>query len=486
MKAFLLLLPTIRTASPGIRRFSVSVHAFRDKNIAIVGGGAAGFYTAARVLAKTKDVNVDIFEQLPTPFGLVRFGVAPDHPEVKNCTTKFDQVSGNHRVRYFGNIQVGRQLTLDKLRSVYDGVVLSYGASEDRKLGIPGEDGMDGKWGVVPARQFVAWYNGLPEAQGLRVDLKAFDKVVIVGHGNVALDCARILLTDPKDLATTDITAHALDTLRGSNVRHVEMVGRRGPLQVAFTTKELREMTKIPEVDFICDRDLVTAECTKWAEWLDNSRSLKRMMDLLMKHAVSAGQGGRKSFTLSFLKSPVEVVPDQTAPQHIRFQVNRLEGPVDQAKAVGTGEFVDVPCGLILRSIGYASTPLGGAPFDGRRKIVPNIAGRVTDNDGELVPGLYAAGWVKRGPVGVIATTMQDAYRTADAVIMDISNGHIADGLSREAVDQVLDETGVLESCVTNAQWKLLEAFEAEAGQSAGKPREKVTDVDRMLSIVRK
>ncbi|KAJ1892848.1 NADPH-adrenodoxin reductase, partial [Coemansia sp. S17] len=223
MKAFLLLPPTIRTASPGIRQFSVSIRVFRDKNIAIVGGGAAGFYTAARVLAKTKDVKIDIFEQLPTPFGLVRFGVAPDHPEVKNCTTKFDQVSGNHRVRYFGNIQVGKQLALDKLRSVYDGVVLSYGASEDRRLGIPGEDGVDGKWGVVPARQFVAWYNGLPEAQGLCVDLKAFDKVVIVGHGNVALDCARILLTDPKDLATTDITAHALDTLRGSNVRHVEM-----------------------------------------------------------------------------------------------------------------------------------------------------------------------------------------------------------------------------------------------------------------------
>ncbi|KAJ2812060.1 NADPH-adrenodoxin reductase [Coemansia furcata] len=479
MKAFLLL--PQRTASSGIRRFSVSVQAYRDKNIAIVGGGAAGFYTAARLLAKTQDVNIDIFEQLPTPYGLVRFGVAPDHPEVKNCTTKFDQVSGSPRVRYFGNIQVGRQLALEKLRSAYDGVVLSYGASEDRKLGIPGEDGVDGKWGVVPARQFVAWYNGLPEAQGLDVDLKSFDRVVIVGHGNVALDCARILLTEPSELASTDITAHALETLRGSNVRHVEMVGRRGPLQVAFTTKELREMTKIPALDFICDRDLVASECAKWAEWLDASRSLKRMMDLLTKHAVSAGHSGRKSFTLSFLKSPVEVVPDQAAPQRIRFQINRLEGPVDAARAVGTGEFVDVPCGLILRSIGYASTPLDGAPFDGRRKIIPNIAGRATDN-GELVPGLYAAGWVKRGPVGVIATTMQDAYRTADAVIMDLVHSQ---GQPREAIDQMLSESGVLSSCVTNAQWKRLEAFEAEAGQLTGKPREKVTNIEQMLNIVK-
>ncbi|KAJ2891671.1 NADPH-adrenodoxin reductase [Coemansia aciculifera] len=489
---------TLRTASRTVRHFAASACLPRDKNVAVVGGGAAGFYAAARLLAKTKNVNVDVFEQLPTPYGLVRFGVAPDHPEVKNCTTKFDQVSGSPRVRYFGNVQVGsQQLGLDRLCSAYDGVVLSYGASEDRRLGIPGEDGENGRVGVIPARRFVAWYNGLPEAQGLRVDLESYDKVVIVGHGNVALDCARILLTDPADLATTDITANALETLRNSKVRHVEMVGRRGPLQVAFTTKELREMTKIPDMDFICDRELVAAECSKWAEWLDASRSLKRMMDLLMKHTVGEGRRQKKSFTLSFLKSPVEVVYDQPGaeesaeapPQRIRFEVNRLEGAVDAARAVGTGAFVDIPCGMVLRSIGYVSTPLAGAPFNKRRKIIPNIAGRVTDDSGELVSGLYAAGWVKRGPVGVIATTMQDAYRTADAVIMDISNGHIGNdsdtGRSRDAVDQMLDSSGVLETCVTNAQWKRLDAHETEAGIKTGKSREKVTDIDRMLSIIR-
>ncbi|KAJ2840426.1 NADPH-adrenodoxin reductase [Coemansia sp. 'formosensis'] len=197
-------------------------------------------------------------------------------------------------------------------------------------------------------------------------------------------------------------------------------------------------MCNIGHVEMVGNRDLVASDCTKWAEWLDASRSLKRMMDLLTKHVVSAGYSGRKSFTLSFLKSPVEVLPDQAAPQRIRFQINRLEGPVDAARAVGTGEFVDVPCGLILRSIVYASTPLDGAPFDGCRKIIPNIAGRATDN-GELVPRLYAAGWVKCGPVGVIATTMQDAYRTADAVIMDLVH---AQGQSREAIDQMLSESG--------------------------------------------
>ncbi|KAJ2485707.1 NADPH-adrenodoxin reductase, partial [Coemansia sp. RSA 2050] len=440
-------------------------------SIAIVGGGAAGFYTAARLLSKTTDVTVDIFEQLPTPHGLVRYGVAPDHPEVKNCMAKFDQVSSNPRVRYFGNVRVGSTLTLDKLRSMYSGVVLSYGASEDRKLGIPGEDL------VVPARRFVAWYNGLPEAQGLDVDLRKVDRVVIIGHGNVALDCARILLTDPADLASTDITARALDILRESNVKHVEMVGRRGPLQVAFTTKELREMTKIPSVRIDCDQDLVKSECEKWASFVDSSRSLKRMMELLMGHAGKGG--GEKSFALSFLRSPVEVTE-----RGVRFQVNRLEGPVDQARAVGTGEYVDMPGGLVLRSVGYATTPIAGAPFDVHRRIVSNIAGRVT-RDGDVVPGLYAAGWAKRGPVGVIATTMQDAYRTGDAVIMDISSGHLPSGLPRESVDAGLRESGVFESCVTNEQWKLLEAFEVEAGRLVGKPREKVTSVDGMLGIIR-
>ncbi|KAJ2832801.1 NADPH-adrenodoxin reductase [Coemansia furcata] len=374
-----------------------------------------GFHSDA---ALNKDVNIDIFEQLPTPYGLVWFGVALDCTEVKNCTTKFDQVSGSPRVRYFGNIQVGRQLALEKLQSAYDGVVLSYGASEDRRLGIPGEDGVDGKWGVVPARQFVAWYNGLPEAQGLAVDLQSFDKVVIMGHGNVALDCARILLTDPSELASTDITAHALETLRGSNVRHVEMVSRRGPLQVAFTTKELREMTKIPTLDFICDCNLVASKCAKCAEWLDVSRLLKRMMDLLTKHSERRSQQAQELYA--------------------ELSQKPRRGPVDAARAVGTGEFVDVPCGLILRSIGYASTPLDGAPFDGRRKIIPNIAGRATDN-GELVPGLYATGWVKRGPVGVIAMTMQDAYRIADSIIMDLAH---AQGQPREAIDQMLSESG--------------------------------------------
>ncbi|KAJ2514189.1 NADPH-adrenodoxin reductase [Coemansia sp. RSA 2049] len=499
-----------------------------SKHVAIVGGGAAGFYTAARLLAKTQGSNkvlVDIFEQLPTPHGLVRYGVAPDHPEVKNCMSKFRDVAEDRRVRYFGNVKIGGSgggdgLTLQALQSVYDGVVLAYGASRDKKLGIPGEDGSGDRTGVLSARRFVAWYNGLPAAQDLRPDLESFDKIVIIGHGNVALDCARMLLTDPDVLATTDITAQALGALRRSRIRHVEMVGRRGPLQVSFTTKELREMTKIPGLRIVSDVALISDQCASEAgvEYLAKSRPLKRMMDLLLKHAVppsagggscpgtAADEGAGKSFELSFLRSPVQVLFDQkwdssncgndsasatattTVPQVLRLQKNTLEGPPDAARAQPTGEFVDVPCAMVLRSIGYASTPIEGAPFDSRRRIVPNIGGRAIDANGELVPRLYVAGWLKRGPIGVIATTMQDAYRTADAVAVDMANDAEKGPrcVSRAVIDARLAELGLDKAtAVTNADWKKLEAYEIENGSRLGKPREKVPSVQDMLHVIR-
>ncbi|KAJ2078856.1 NADPH-adrenodoxin reductase [Coemansia sp. RSA 988] len=498
------------------RQFSTSRIAEREKNIAVVGGGAAGFYTSARILQKVKDANIDIFEKLPTPHGLVRYGVAPDHPEVKNCMSKFDDVAGNERVRFFGNVQIGGtsdksrsgHLSLDSLRSVYDGVVLSYGASKDRRLNIPGEDGKivnlddknNNRLGVVSARQFVAWYNGFPEAQDLELDLESFDKVIVIGHGNVALDCARILLTDVNSLASTDITEQALEKLSRSKIRHVEIVGRRGPLQVSFTTKELREMTKLDDVQIICDRQLLESECQSTAgqAYLQQSRPLKRMMDLLLKHSIASEDANRaqKSFKVSFLKSPIEILFDQRwsdngneriVPQLFKFRINRLEGPPESAKSVSTDSIIEIPCAMALRSIGYVSTPLDGAPFDKQRNIVPNIAGRVVDNG--VVPGLYVSGWVKRGPVGVIATTMQDAYRTADALVMDINNGHIAGNnmpqSSRSAIDDMLEETGVAELRVTNDDWKRLEEFEIERGYQLGKPREKVTDIQEMLNVIR-
>ncbi|KAJ2830817.1 NADPH-adrenodoxin reductase [Coemansia erecta] len=463
------------------------------RNIAVVGGGAAGFYTAARVLAKVHNVHVDIFEQLPTPHGLVRYGVAPDHPEVKNCTNKFNDVAQDARVRYFGNVKIGTgrgALAVDAMRRAYDAVVLAYGASEDRQLGIAGEGGQGDNVGVVSARQFVAWYNGLPDAQALEPDLQSHDTVVIVGHGNVALDCARILLAPVNQLAATDITSRATAVLKKSRVRRVEMVGRRGPLQVSFTTKELREMTKLTGVQIECDRDLIKSECASpaGAAYLESSRPLRRMMDLLLKHGVSlkdprAAYSSTKHFSLRFLMSPTEVVYAGNT-QRMRFQVNRLEGPPDSARAVATDAVAEIPCGMALRSIGYASTPLDGVPFDARRRIVPNIAGRVVVGD-DAVRGLYVSGWIKRGPVGVIATTMQDAYRTADAIVMDLENGAIGGIASRAAVDQLLSSAGIGDVRVTNDDWKRLDAFEVTEGSARGKPREKVVSVEKMLKYIK-
>ncbi|KAJ2373954.1 NADPH-adrenodoxin reductase, partial [Coemansia sp. RSA 2607] len=442
----------------------LSTEAANPPAVAIVGGGAAGFYTAARLLAKLPTATVDIFEQQPVPYGLVRYGVAPDHPEVKNCTTKFDQVAGDARVRLFNNTSVGDALPLSVLRQAYDAVVLAYGASEDRKLGIPGEDGAGGRVGVVSARMFVAWYNGLPLAQDVEMDLESSDRLVLVGHGNVALDCARILLTDPEVLACTDITRRAVETLRRSRIRHVEMVGRRGPLQVAFTTKELREMTKIPGLQMVCDRRLLDSQCSspEGAEYLAKSRSLKRMMEVLQKHAVSEpSDAAQRTFTIRFLLSPLEMLYPEGQPQAMRFRVNRLEGPPAEARAVPTDQVTEIPCAMALRSIGYASAPLRDCEFDPVRKIVPNVAGRVVDRNGALVPGMYCAGWVKSGPVGVIATTMQNAYQTANAIASDITSGNIATRpTARSEIDRQLAAHGVFDRCVSNSDWKRLEAYE--------------------------
>ncbi|KAJ2850831.1 NADPH-adrenodoxin reductase [Coemansia brasiliensis] len=486
--------PTFSVEANAARYFS-ACQIIEDKNIAVVGGGAAGFYTAARLLAKTNDVNIDIFEKLPAPHGLVRYGVAPDHPEVKNCMSKFNEVAKDTRVRYFGNIPIDGHdkpgcLTVNMLRSVYDGVVLSYGASKDRRLNIPGEDGNGGHVGVISARRFVAWYNGLPEAQDLEPDLTSHDRVVIIGHGNVALDCARILLTPPHVLEKTDITSNAIDKLKQSKIRHVEMVGRRGPLQVSFTTKELREMTKIDNVQIVSDLELLERECesSEGKDYLSQMRPLKRMMDLLRKCAISptdpqAAQAS-KTFTLKFLMSPQEVVYDGGL-QKLRFQINELEGSPANAKAVAKDATTDIPCAMVLRSIGYASTPLDGVPFDEKKRLVPNIAGRVIDSENNLVEGLYVSGWIKRGPVGVIATTMQDAYRTADAIVMDLANNTIGHNASRAAVDQMLTQANIDQNRVSNDGWKRLEQFEFAAGEALGKPREKVTSVQKMLDIIR-
>ncbi|CAG8656863.1 3018_t:CDS:2, partial [Acaulospora morrowiae] len=377
--------------------------------LAVIGSGPAGFYTAYHMLKEYPPTLVDMYEALPVPFGLVRYGVAPDHPEVKNVQHRFDEVARDPRYAFIGNVQYGKELKVEDLRAHYDAVVFSYGASQDKPLGIQNEN--DPIENVFFARAFVGWYNGLPQYRDLQPDLTRTDTAIVIGHGNVALDVSRILLTDTEKLSKTDITEYALEVLRKSQIRNVILVGRRGPLQISFTAKELREMMRIPNTRFHTDFDLLKEEISENSEYVSNNRPLKRLMQIL--ESGISNTIGEKSWTLKFLRSPTEfIVRDDDVnslrPRNIyavKFNVNKLEGPPEKRVAVSTGVTEEIEGGLVIKSLGYISVPLDGVPFDEKKGTVPNDRGKVLDLDGNEVPGLYVSGWLKSGARGVIATT---------------------------------------------------------------------------------
>ncbi|XP_077184002.1 NADPH:adrenodoxin oxidoreductase, mitochondrial isoform X3 [Paroedura picta] len=451
--------------------------------ICIVGSGPAGFYTAQHLLKHHKLAQVDIYEKLPVPFGLVRFGVAPDHPEVKNVINTFTQTARSDRCAYYGNVTVGKDITVKELHQAYHAVILSYGAEDNRILGIPGED----LAGVYTARAFVGWYNGLPENRDLKPDLSS-ETAVVLGHGNVALDVARILLSPLEILRKTDITEDSLAVLARSKVRRVCLVGRRGPLQVAFTIKELREMINLPSArPFLDPTDFKgLGDVVK-----DVPRPRRRLTELMAKTALDepgeevAGRwaSASREWSLKFLRSPLEVLPatDGKRARGIRMAVTRLKGSGETAKAVPTGEVEDLLGGLILSSIGYKSLPIDPAvPFDSKQGIVPNDLGRVLG-----APGLYCSGWVKRGPVGVILTTMNDSFDTAQSVLEDLQSGALDVSKAKEGsplVRSLLQSRGIRP--VSFSDWEEIDAAEIGRGKLAGKPREKIVDPQEMLELI--
>ncbi|XP_043941111.1 NADPH:adrenodoxin oxidoreductase, mitochondrial [Protopterus annectens] len=466
--------------TPGLRRFCKA--AGSNPHICIVGSGPAGFYTAQHLLKHHKSVQVDIFEKLPVPFGLVRFGVAPDHPEVKNVINTFTQSAQHDRCSFYGNVTVGKDVTVEELRQAYHAVVLSYGAEDNRHLGIPGES----LSGVYSARAFVGWYNGLPENQDLNPDLSS-ETVVVLGQGNVALDVARILLSPVDLLQKTDITSTSLDAIAASKVKRIILVGRRGPLQVAFTIKELREMINLPGTKPILNPN--DFEGLK-DEIKDVPRPRKRLSELMIKTALEKPSGkdaerwatSCKEWVLKFLRSPVEVLPsaDGTHAAGIRLSVNRLQGSGELAKPVMTEETEDIRCGLILSSIGYRSLPIDPAvPFDMKEGIIPNEMGRVSS-----LPGLYCSGWVKRGPTGVIITTMNDSFDTAHAILEDIDSGVLNTSTAKQgigALRQLLQQKGV--QLVSFSDWEKIDTKEVAQGKLLGKPREKLRDLQEMIHV---
>ncbi|XP_055347219.1 NADPH:adrenodoxin oxidoreductase, mitochondrial-like [Paramacrobiotus metropolitanus] len=457
------------------RFFSTTIYPSKAPRIAVVGSGPAGFYSAQYVLKHINGSCVDMFEKYPVPFGLVRFGVAPDHPEVKNVIHSFSTTAKCPEFRFFGGVTIGSTLTVAELLQQYHAVVLASGASRDRLLDIPGEDG----FGVYSARNIVGWYNGLPDDASFQPDF-SHSSAVIVGQGNVAVDVARILLTSPDALSKTDITEYALEALRRSRVRNIFLVGRRGPAQVAFTIKEFRELTKLPDVNIILNEVDVALIRNHLKEF---PRQRKRLMELMVSCAGNVPSDTGKNCYLKFLASPRKIVRSDDRIEAVNFSVNRLRDPMDISSGVVSTDDVDIiKCGLVIRSIGYEAVPLcGSIPFDSAECIVPNDMGRV-----DQMPGLYCSGWIKRGPVGVILTTMNDAYETVDTLMEDIQSGRL--NLS----DKIRDPTQILEllrsrQCdpVSFEEWEKIDREEERIGKLSGKPREKIVSVRAMLGIAK-
>ena len=439
--------------------------------IAVIGSGPAGIY-AAEALTRKGEASVDVFDALPCPYGLVRYGVAPDHPKIRSIIDTLRAVLEHPHVRFVGNVQIGQDITMDDLRQYYDATIVASGAAVDRRMGIPGED----LPGSVSATDFVAWYNGHPGAPMDGFTLQA-RTAVVVGMGNVAVDVARILAKSSADLRATDLPDHVLDVLDRSQVRDIHMVGRRGPAQAKFTTKELRELGELPDADVIVDpAELELDEVSEQA--LATSPAARRNLDALRGWAQRPPAGRSRRLYLRFWLRPVEVLGDDRV---TGLMVERTR-PDERGNARGTGETLRLDADMVLRSIGYRGTPLPGLPFDEVAGVVPNLGGRVLV-DGAPTPGWYVAGWIKRGPTGVIGTNRRDAYETVTALLDDTPLLTRAPHREPEAVTQLLAFRGVL--AVTWDGWNAIDVAEAERGRAQGRERSRIAQRESLLEAAR-
>ena len=450
--------------------------------VAIIGAGPAGFYAADQLLGA--GFEVDLFDALPTPYGLVRSGVAPDHPKIKSVTRVYDKTAAKEGFRFFGGVVLGEHITRSELLERYHAVVYAFGTAADNRLGIPGED----RPGSHGATEFVNWYNGHPEATEFSFDLSC-GRAVVIGNGNVAIDVARMLVLDPSELAPTDTADHAIEAFGGAGVEEVVMLGRRGPAQASFTNPELRELGELMRADIQVDpADMELDDHSRgWLE-TDADPTTKRNVDILRDYSQRAPRGRRHRISMRFLYSPVEVLGegDHGPVTGIRVVRNRLEAGDDgRLRAVSTDEEEVIECGLVLRSIGYRGRPVGDIPFDERRGLVRNDGGRVLGEDGRPMPGEYVVGWIKRGPTGVIGTNKKDAADTVAKIVED-AEAHLLDEprdddpesiaawVSRRAPD-----------AVTWSGWQAIDAHEQGLGEPHGRPRVKLVRLADLIEAAR-
>lgn len=452
----------------------------RPLRVAIVGAGPAGFYAAEAMLKEGYVVTIDIFERLIAPHGLVRYGVAPDHQNIKAVSKVYDRTVANPAVRYFGNVEVGKDITHDELKRHYDVIFYATGAQSDRRLGIPGEDLPNS----LSATEFVAWYNGHPDFKDLPVDLSC-EAAIVVGVGNVAMDVARILAKSVKELECTDIADHALAALAKSNIKDIYIIARRGPAQVKFTNAEIREMGHLEIADpIVLEQELKLDRASSAA--IEGDIAMQKNLDYLRAYAEIGATGKPRRVHFRFLLSPVEIIGQDGKIVAVKMEKNELRPSVSgDIKATGTGKYETIEAGLVLRSVGYKGVPIEGVPFDKRSGVIPNEVGRVIDPEtGKVVTGEYVAGWIKRGPTGVIGTNKPDAIESVNSMFEDLQKGKLtpAPEPDPDATPALLKARGV--RYVTKDEWKLIDAKEIEEGKARCRPRVKIVEREAMLALL--
>ena len=452
--------------------------------VAIVGSGPAGFYVVERLFKEQGlCVEIDMFDELATPFGLVRGGVAPDHQKIKSVVRVYDRNARNPNFRFYGNVRYGRDLHLGDLEAHYHQICFTTGAQTDRSLGIPGED----LAGSHAATEFVAWYNGHPDYRDRRFDLSG-ENAAVIGVGNVAIDVARILCRSYEELAVTDIADYALEELRHSKIRNVHLIGRRGPAQAAFTNPEIKEMGELADADVeILPDEARLDDLSQGYVDAHPDKAMLRKIEILQSYAGRPATGKSRRLSIRFLLSPTEIIGDAEGRVHaIRLTRNELYADNGSLRPRATSTHETIPADIVFRSVGYLGVALPEVPFDDRRGVIPNDRGRVLAGAGkEPFTGLYASGWIKRGPTGVIGTNKPDAAETVERMLEDLRAG--------ATLDPARPDVAAAEALVRERQpdyvsyddWLRLDDIETTRGKESGRPRIKLTRTEDMLAALR-
>jgi ferredoxin--NADP+ reductase len=457
--------------------------------IVVIGSGPAGFYAAGHLLKDSAGlVEVDMLERLPTPWGLVRSGVAPDHPKIKSVSRVYEKTAAHPRFRFFGNVCFGEHVSHEDLLAHYHAIVYATGSPLDRPLGIPGED----LPGSHPATEFVGWYNGHPDHRDLEVDLLSSERAVVIGNGNVALDVARMLSLSHAELAGTDIADHALEVLARSAVAEIAIVGRRGPAQAAFTNPELLELGELSDTDVIVDPAELARALAVADPVAEQSATARRNVEILRSYSERPPAGRRRRIVLRFLLSPLALhAGEDGRVAAVELARNELvpdsEGvPRARVTDADAGGRETLPAGLVFSAIGYRGLPLPGVPFDARRGVIPSAAGRVLDPDGAPLRGEYVVGWIKRGPTGVIGTNKKDAQETVDSILADLASEGAGPLLAPASPDAAEIEELLRArqpALVTYEGWSSIDRHERALGEPAGRPRVKLTRIEELLRV---